>query len=285
MNYRHIYHAGNHADVFKHAILTLIAGHLRKKEKPFFILDTHAGIGLYDLSAPEAMKTGEAADGIGEVLRTGKLRSAPAYLDIVRAVNKSGPLRFYPGSPAVLQALLRPADRLVLCELHREDAETLRGAFRGDRRVGIHYRDGYEALLAFVPPPERRGLVLIDPPYEATDEAARLGAALVAAHRKWLTGIYAAWFPIKNREAVRPLFATLAAGGIENGIVAEFLRHPEDGVRLAGSGMVILNPPWRMDEAIAALASELAAILGAPVQQRPVRPLQVPAGVARNPEP
>lgn len=273
MNYRHAYHAGNHADVFKHAVLTLIVGHLLRKERPFFALDTHAGLGVYDLAAPEALKTGEAADGIGRVFEAGSLRSAPALPEIVRGLNEPGSLRFYPGSPSVLRALLRADDRMVLSELHPEDQEVLRAAFRGDRRVGVHLRDGYEALLAFIPPPERRGLVLVDPPYEATDEAARLGASLVAACRKWPTGIFVAWFPIKNRETLRPLFSALAAGGIENGIVAEFMRQPEDGVRLAGSGMVILNPPWQLEDAIAALAFELAAILGAPPQQRPVRPL------------
>lgn len=267
MNYRHAYHAGNHADVFKHAVLTLIVHHLHRKPTPFFALDTHAGIGLYDLAAVEAVKTGEATDGIGRVLEAG-LPSAPGYLDIVRTFGPTA----YPGSPALLRALLRPQDRMALSELHPDDCATLRHHFRGDGSVAVHHRDGYEALLAFVPPPERRGLVLVDPPFEEIDEAARLGDRLVAAHRKWPTGIYVGWFPIKNRATVQPLFSALAAGGIGEGFVAEFTRYPEDGTRLAGSGLVIINPPWQLDAAIEAVLADLARIFGAP-GQRPVRPL------------
>ena len=170
MNYRHAYHAGSHIDVFKHAVLVMLLEHLRKKAKGFTVLDTHAGAGRYDLTAIEAQKTGEAADGIGRVI--GKdIPAAAAYLDLIRRLNPDG-LRTYPGSPAIIAAFLRDDDRLIACELHEEEAAKLRRAFRGDPRVAVHHRDGYEAITAFVPPPSRRGLVFIDPPYEKDDRDA-----------------------------------------------------------------------------------------------------------------
>lgn len=270
MNYRHLYHAGNHADVFKHAILAQLILHLRLKPKPFVVIDTHAGLGFYDLASVEALKTGEAADGIGRALGAA-MPAAEPYLAIVRGMNPDG-LAVYPGSAAVARALLRQDDRLVASELHPEDHLTLRRQFRHDPRVSIHHRDGYETLLAFIPPPERRGLVLVDPPYEERDEPARLGAALVAAMRKWPTGTFVAWYPVKDRTTLAPLFAALDGAGFE-GIVAEFIRHEEDGLRFAGSGLVILNPPWQFETTAAALQAELREALGAPAQ-KPVRRLR-----------
>ena len=170
MNYRHAYHAGNHIDVFKHAVLVRLLEHLRKKAKAFTVLDTHAGAGRYDLTAIEAEKTGEAADGIGRVIGK-EIPAAAAYLDLIRRLNPEG-LRTYPGSPAIIAAFLRDNDRLIACELHEEEAAKLRRVFRGDPRVAVHQRDGYEAITAFVPPPSRRGLVFIDPPYEKDDRDA-----------------------------------------------------------------------------------------------------------------
>jgi 23S rRNA (adenine2030-N6)-methyltransferase len=258
MNYRHVYHAGSHVDVFKHAVLAMLVVHLLRKPTPFVVVDTHSGIGLYDLTAEEAVKTGEAAEGIGRIVGA-DVPSAAAYLGIVRGLNRAGRLAVYPGSAAIIAALLRPDDRLIACELHPDDFAALRRRFRADRRVNVHHRDGYEAALAFVPPRERRGLVFIDPPFEAADEAARLGDTLIAAYRKWPTGIYAAWYPVKGRSTVAPLFERLDAAGIDDRIVAEFIRYPEDGVRLAGGGLVILNPPWRFQLALAALTAELRA--------------------------
>ncbi|MCW5718623.1 MAG: 23S rRNA (adenine(2030)-N(6))-methyltransferase RlmJ [Bauldia sp.] len=271
MNYRHLYHAGNHADVFKHAILAQLILHLRLKPKPFVVIDTHAGLGRYDLLSVEALKTGEAADGIGRALGAA-MPAAEPFLTIVRGMNPGGGLAVYPGSAAVARALLREDDRLVASELHPDDHLTLRRQFRHDPQVAIHHRDGYETLLAFIPPPERRGLVLIDPPYEERDEPARLGAALVAAMRKWPTGMFAAWYPVKDRTTLAPLFAAVDGAGFE-GIVAEFLRHEEDGIRFAGSGLVILNPPWHFETTASAIQSELRDALGAPAQ-KPVRRLR-----------
>jgi 23S rRNA (adenine2030-N6)-methyltransferase len=262
MNYRHAYHAGSHVDVFKHAVLTVLVAHFLKKPTPFVVIDTHSGIGVYDLTADEAVKTGEAADGIGRIIGA-KVPSAAAYLDVVRRLNGGGRLSVYPGSAAIIAALLRPIDRLIACELHPDDHAQLRRRFRADRRVAVHHRDGYEASLAFVPPRERRGLVFIDPPFEAVDEAERLGDTLVAAFRKWPTGIYAAWYPVKSRATVAPLLDRLDAAGIDGRIVAEFIRYPEDGVRLTGGGLVIINPPWRLDAELTKLTSELRGAFAA----------------------
>jgi len=256
MNYRHAYHAGNHADVFKHAVLVMLLEHFLRKPRPFTVLDTHAGAGRYDLRSVEAGKTGEAADGIGRIF-DGALPSVPAYLDLVRRLNPEG-LAVYPGSPAIIRAFLRDDDRLIACDLHEEEAAKLRQAFRGDRQVGVHHRDGYEAINAFVPLPSRRGLVFIDPLYEEAGEQGfrilvdRLNAGLA----KWPAGMFAAWYPLKDRvgiETVRKRY------GRDNPptLTAEFLRTPYDGTSLAGSGLLIANPPYGIAARLEALGADL----------------------------
>lgn len=260
MNYRHAYHAGNHTEVFKHAVLAMLLTHLRKKPKPFTVLDTHAGIGRYDLASEEAGKTGEAAEGIGKVLDADIPAAAP-YLDLVRSLNPDG-LQTYPGSPAIVRAMMRDDDRLIACELHPEDAATLRRTFRGDSRVAVHHRDGYEAIGAFVPPPTRRGLVFIDPPFEERNEFQRLAAALNAGLAKWPTGIFAAWFPVKDRGGLETLRKRYAPGNPPT-LCCQLLRTPIDGETLAGGGLVICNPPWGLAEALPPLCRALLKALGA----------------------
>lgn len=263
MNYRHAYHAGNFADVHKHATLALVLEYLKRKETPFLYADTHAGIGDYDLASVQAEKTGEWKGGIGRVLAESQ---PPAelipYLDAVRALNPDGGLRFYPGSPAVAAALARPCDRLALCELHPDDAATLRRRFAADRRIGIHHMDGYVALKAMLPPPERRGLVLIDPPFEVRDELQRMRAGLVQAMKRWPTGGYALWYPIKDRAAIERFHADLAMLGPPKTLAAELMiRSGDDPARLNGCGLVVINPPWKLDEALANLMPWLAKVL------------------------
>ncbi len=258
MNYRHAYHAGSHTDVFKHAVLVTLLEHLRKKPAPFTVIDTHAGAGRYDLASVEAGKTGEAADGVGHVI--GKdLPEATAYLDLVRAFNPDG-LRIYPGSPAIIAAFLRAEDRLIACELHDEEAARLRRNFRGDPRVSVHHRDGYEAIGAFVPPPMRRGLVFIDPPYEKDDEGAfrRLAERLNAGLRKWPGGIFAAWYPLKDRLGADQIRVGYATDNPPT-LAVEFLRQPIDGTAFAGSGLVIVNPPFQIEARLESLGLELLA--------------------------
>ena len=263
MNYRHAYHAGSHIDVFKHAALVMLLEHLRAKPKSFTVLDTHAGAGRYDLTAVEAGKTGEAVDGIGRVFDKA-LPSVPAYLDLIRRLNPDG-LVAYPGSPAVVAAFLRADDRLIACELHEEEAAKLRRTFRGDRQVAVHRRDGYEAINAFVPFPTRRGLVFIDPPYEKDDRDAyrRLAERMNAGLRKWPGGIFAAWYPLKDRAGIGEIRERFALSNPPT-LAAEFLRQPIDGTTFAGSGMLIVNPPHGLDRRLAALGADLTAALEAP---------------------
>ncbi len=265
MNYRHAFHAGNFADVVKHALLTLVLAHLKKKDAPFCVLDIHAGIGRYDLAGPEATKTGEYHEGIGRLLEAGPPPPLLAdYLAAIAAINPGWPdLRFYPGSPRIARFLLRPQDRLALVELHPEDARTLKREFAGDRQVGVHLQDAYTALKALLPPKERRGLVLIDPPFEAKDEFHRIVKGAEEACRRWPTGIYGIWYPIKAQDPVERFLSEVANLG-HPCLVAHLFRFPaETAERLNGSGLAILNPPWKLDEALAELLPGLAERLGA----------------------
>jgi 23S rRNA (adenine2030-N6)-methyltransferase len=258
MNYRHAFHAGNFADVVKHAVLALLLDHLCRKDTPFALFDMHAGVGLYDLWGDAAGRTGEWQDGITRALAEPLPPGLGALAAAVAEVNQPGELRFYPGSPLVAQRALRPGDRLVLAELHPEDARSLRGNMRGDSRVAVHQRDAYEALKGLLPPPERRGLVLIDPPFEEKDEFARIQRGLAQAVKRWANGIYVVWYPIKDRPPVAAFHAELAALPVSEILVAELLVHPDDyPARLNGCGLAILNPPWKLDETLAELMPEL----------------------------
>jgi 23S rRNA (adenine2030-N6)-methyltransferase len=268
MNYRHIYHAGNFADVFKHAVLMLIARHLRAKDKPSFLLDTHAGVGRYDLRSEEAQKTGEYRDGIGRLLNAPSLPpqltdyvAAVAALNGVRQLSLKG-LLVYPGSPRILRAAMGPGDRMVAVDLHPADANRLALEFAGDRQVTVHHMDGYRALKAFLPPVERRGMVIVDPPFEQADEFDQLAAGLRQAHRRWATGVYALWYPIKGRRPVDAFHDDVMASGIRRIMVAELMiRSGDDPERLNGCGLLIVNPPWRLMEQTQALLAFLAPLL------------------------
>ena len=260
MNYRHAYHVGNPADVLKHAVLAATVERLIDKPSPIFVLDTHAGIGGYDLTAFEPGKTGEWEAGIGRIFAADAPGLAP-YLAIVRRLNPDGRLRLYPGSPAIVNALKRPQDRLVLCELHPEDARALRAWTRGLQGIAVHERDGYEALKAFLPPKEGRGLVVLDPPYEAPDEFGKVAEAILAGCRRWPAGRWLVWYPIKDRAPVWRLEEALIAGGLEDLLSAELLVRPEDGRVLAGSGVLLVNPPYLAEDSLSAILVELEALL------------------------
>jgi 23S rRNA (adenine2030-N6)-methyltransferase len=260
MNYRHAYHAGNHGDVLKHAVLTASIERLHEKTTPLFLLDTHAGIGAYDLTGVEAGKTQEWQAGIGAVLAA----NAPAlrnYLDIIRALNPDGEVRHYPGSPAIMASSMRPGDRMVLSELHPEDAETLRRWAYGKPGVAVHRRDAYEALKAFLPPAEGRGLIVVDPPYEATDEYERVARAVVAGHRRWPGGRWMIWHPVKERAPIWRLEEALLAGGVGNVLIVELLIRPVDGVSLAGSGLILVNPPFGLEPWLAEALPQIQAAI------------------------
>jgi 23S rRNA (adenine2030-N6)-methyltransferase len=253
MNYRHAYHAGNHTEVFKHSVLYLLLVDFQRKLTPFTVLDTHAGAGTYDLLSPEAQKTGEAQSGISLVIDK-EVPTASGYLDIVRRLNPAS-LRYYPGSPAIIQALLRDDDRLIACELREDDAALLRANFRNDHRISVHRRDGYGAIAAFVPPLARRGLVFVDPPFEQQDEFERLADAFNIGIGKWPTGVFAAWCPLKNRSGIQAFRARFQPE--RPTLYCELLRSPPNGLTLAGSGMVICNPPWQFEEKLTVLCRNL----------------------------
>lgn len=250
MNYRHAYHAGNFADVFKHAILLALLDALTGKDKPLCYVDTHAGRGCYALDSEAAQKTGEWRDGIGRVATCPTLPPLlRRYVDAVAACNPSGGLRCYPGSPLLAAHALRANDSLLLCDVLDEEVAALRCLFHADRRVHVHQRDGYAALHALLPPAEKRGLVLIDPPFEAQEgEFAVIEAALAKAHARWPGGVYAVWYPIKSHGAIAPFHRHLASGPFARAWAAELLVQPDDSpLRLNGCGMLIANPPWRLD--------------------------------------
>lgn len=267
MNYRHIFHAGNICDVVKHAILTLCVEHLRLKEKGFFALDTHAGIGLYDLADERALKTNEAQSGIIRLLESPHISYLSSYYSVLQKLNPNWVpedprtielITSYPGSPVLIDTMLRPQDRLVASELHPEDVVDLRRVFRQSKQTHIHHRDGYESLTAFLPPPEKRGLVLVDPPFEKPDEFEKLPQRIFEAHQRWPQGMFLVWYPIKERPTVWRFHEALIASKIPKQLCAEFIfaeetRHD----RLNGSGCLIINPPWQFDEKLPLLFKAL----------------------------
>lgn len=261
MNYRHIYHAGNFADVFKHICLTAILLHLKKKAAPFCFLDVQAGIGLYDLQSVEAQKTKEYGNGIQKIWAQKKMPELiQTYLTIIQQYNKNkrasrdlslqkDELHFYPGSPFIAKNLLRKQDRLILCELHTEDYVSLKNYFAHDKQVNVHHQDAYLALNAFLPPKEKRGLVLIDPSYEIENEFEKIIGHLLLALKKWPAGIYALWYPIKINQPIN--FFLNQFKPIKQPILrleTHIKSNTEEG--LIGCGMIVINPPWQMETAL-----------------------------------
>lgn len=266
MNYRHAFHAGNFADVVKHAVLARILVHLLQKPAPFRVIDTHAGIGVYDLEGDEAGRTGEWRNGIGRVIGAALEPAEEALLapliGVVTGLNGSGSLRLYPGSPAIAEAMLRSDDRLIANELHPVDADVLDAWLAGVRNAKVMRLDGYVAARSLVPPPERRGLVVIDPPFEAADEFERLAAAIADVHRRFATGIVLAWYPLKDRGAVARLHTAVAVAGIRRVLrIEHWTRTPGGLGPLAGAGLLVVNPPWRLDADAAGALPPLAARL------------------------
>lgn len=257
MNYRHAFHAGNFADCFKHALLAWCVRAMQRKEKPLFLLDTHAGIGRYDLAADEPSRTGEWLAGIFRL----RADPAPPLADYLALADALGP-NAYPGSPELMCMLARPGDRVALVEKHPQDAALLRARYRG--RAQVHERCGYQALRALLPPPERRALVLVDPPFEAPDEFDRLAEALVAGHGRFAPAVLLGWYPVKGRAPARALHDRLRAAGVPDVVAAELMLRPEplDAARLNGCGLVVVNPPFGFEDAardmLAALAAQLA---------------------------
>ena len=270
MNYRHAFHAGNHADVLKHIVLLAVIDALQRKDSPFFVLDTHAGRGRYLLQGEAAGRTGEATSGILPLAGLANVPDVVArYLRAVAAANPVGALLAYPGSPLLTAQAMRPQDRLAACELQPEEAAALKALFAHDARVAVHARDGYAAVRALLPPKVdgvryARGLILIDPPYEAQEaEYPVVAQAVREALERWPQATCAIWYPVKQRRSLQPFFRKLEGLPVRSSLLAELLVRPDDSsLRLNGSGMAILNPPWKLDEAIAPALPFLQKTLG-----------------------
>jgi 23S rRNA (adenine2030-N6)-methyltransferase len=253
VNYRHAFHAGNYADVFKHVLLAMLIEHLKAKPAPFMYLDTHAGRGRYDLSHAQSQRSGEYLGGIGRLLKE-PAASLPAevaaYVELVKRSAGPGrsPITAYPGSPLIVLRLRRPGDRLVLVENHAGEAAALREAIGREKRVTVLEQDGYATLKAQLPPTERRGLVLIDPPYESESEFDAVLAALMQGHERWPTGIYCVWYPQTERAGSLRFHRELRESGIRRILDAQLSVLPSDAaVGMQGCGLAIVNPPWQLD--------------------------------------
>ncbi len=266
LSYRHAFHAGNHADVLKHFLLIQLSRYLGQKDKPFWIIDTHAGAGLYELDTGYATKLKEYENGIGKLWARQDLPATLAdYVDRVRACNPDGNLRFYPGSPWLAQQTLRPQDRLRLFELHSSDSKILQENFGTlGRQVSIATANGFDALKTLLPPPPRRALVLIDPPYETRDDYPNVIAALQDGLARFATGTYAVWYPQLARLDAQQLPDKLKCLPLKNWLhVALTVRTPSaDGFGMHGSGMFVINPPWTLHQTLADIMPYLVQVLG-----------------------
>ncbi len=251
MNYRHSYHAGSFTDVFKHVILTALINALSRKETAFSYIDTHAGTGYYDLFSDSAKKTREYEGGIEKIIQQENVPPLiKRYLDCVHKINnqlsaaKFAALRYYPGSPMIARYLVRPQDKIIACELQREEYTALRNAFAGDKQVAVHHMDGYLGLKAFLPPQSRRGLILIDPPYENPDEFMHIAHSIHAAIKRFATGVYAIWYPVKNHSEIKRFYQTLKQQLDLPILSIELTIYPDLPNHLNGSGVAIINPPF-----------------------------------------
>jgi 23S rRNA (adenine2030-N6)-methyltransferase len=266
MNYRHGFHAGNFADVVKHSLLVLLLEALGAKPSPWHYYDSHAGAGAYDLGGETARRSGEAQGGIRKLWAArGHLPAeAERLCGIVAALNPGlpagAPPPTYPGSPRVALTLARDSDRLTLAELLSQEARLLKAEFKREPRVAVHERDGYEMLRALAPPAERRGLALLDPPYESPQEFEALVQAVVACHGRWPGGVYALWYPIKDEAARKRFLRSMEHSGLRRILLTEF-RLGAGGEGLVGSGMLVLNPPWQSDGAMRECLEGLVPVL------------------------
>ncbi|MCD6670027.1 23S rRNA (adenine(2030)-N(6))-methyltransferase RlmJ [Vibrio cholerae] len=249
LSYRHSFHAGNHADVLKHIVQSLILNSLQQKEKPFVYHDTHSGVGRYDLTHEWSEKTGEYKQGIARVWQQDHIPAElDSYLDAIRQLNQGETLRYYPGSPRVARAHLREQDRMVLTELHPSDYPLLEQEFDRDRQVSIYKEDGFARLKASLPPQERRGLVLIDPPYELAKEYRDVVRAIAQSYKRWATGIYAIWYPVVNRCDIDDMLEGLQGLEIRKILQIELGVAPDTNERgMTASGMIVINPPWTLE--------------------------------------
>ena len=264
LSYRHSFHAGNHADVLKHIVLMLILENLKLKDKGFYYLDTHAGVGRYQLSSDEAEKTGEYKEGIGRLWeRTDLPQEISRYVDLIKHLNFGAKtLRYYAGSPLIAAQLLRPQDRALLTELHPRDFPLLRNNFKEFKNVSVKCDNGFQQLKATLPPKERRGLVLIDPPYELKEDYDLVVKAAEEGYKRFATGTYAIWYPVVLRQQTKRIFKGLQASGIRKILKIELAVRPDSDQRgMTASGMAVINPPWTLENQMKAILPYLVKTL------------------------
>ena len=263
LSYRHSFHAGNHADVLKHTVQSLIITALKEKEKPFLYLDTHAGAGRYLLSGEHAERTGEYLEGIARVWQQDDLPAElEPYISCVKALNRGPALRYYPGSPLIARHLLREDDKLELTELHSSDFPLLRSEFQKDSRARLARADGYQQLKAKLPPPSRRGLILIDPPYEMKSDYQAVVKGIQEGYRRFGTGVFALWYPVVLRQQIKRMVHDLEATGIRRILQIELAVRPDsDRFGMTGSGMIVINPPWKLEQQMRDLLPWLHRVL------------------------
>jgi len=259
LSYRHHFHAGNFADVFKHALLSRLLIALSAKDKPYFYLDTHAGIAHYDLRHPWAQKAREYGNGIGRIWQASDIPDLlEPYMEAVRAHNPDGELRYYPGSPLIAKRFMREHDRMVLVELNKTDHAELQSVFARERGVAVQVMDAYQSLRAYLPPAERRGLVLVDSSFDRAREFDRIVKAMKEAYGRWATGTYAIWYPLMEPRAMRDFLASMQRSGIRKVLRLELVvREPDESEFIPGCGMLLVNPPWHFDEEARAILSWL----------------------------
>lgn len=267
LSYRHAFHAGNHADILKHAALTLILTNLNQKDKPYYYLDTHAGAGLYRLDSDWALKTGEAAKAIQTLWpQRSQLPLLKPYFDCIQSLNNNTTtLRYYPGSPWIAQTLVRASDHLVLIELHPDDEKLLKSNVKKSHKsINIVVDDGFQELIARVPPPIKRGLVLIDPSYELKQDYLLVTEKLAQAYKRWATGIYAVWYPIlaSQRDQSATMLRKINQGSYTNLLKVELkVQGDQKDFGMHGSGMLIVNAPWQLDEQLKTILPTLTQLL------------------------
>lgn len=264
MNYRHAFHAGNHADVFKHLVLSRLFALMTRKEQPLAYLDTHAGVGLYDLQGDQASRTGEYLEGIARLWQAeAPPELAADYLRIVRKLNPEGELRYYPGSPELARRLARQQDSLQFNEKHPDDGLALKDNMKRDPRVAVHRGEGWHVPKALLPTPQKRAIMLIDPPFEQPDELKRCALAIKEAVARMRQTVVVVWYPIKDERGMRRFYQELTSTGAPKLLKAELFVHPADtDTRLNGSGLAIANPPWGLEEELNTLLPWLAQLLG-----------------------
>ncbi|KNC10402.1 23S rRNA (adenine(2030)-N(6))-methyltransferase RlmJ [Pseudomonas coleopterorum] len=265
MNYRHAFHAGNHADVFKHIVLTRLIALMSRKEQPFAYIDTHAGLGLYDLSGDQATRTGEWLEGIARLWQaTDRPALTDDYVKVINRLNAEGELRYYPGSPELARRLMRQQDRVLLNEKHPDDGQLLKDNMKKDPRVAVHLGEGWHVPRALLPVAEKRAVMLIDPPFEQLDELQRCAKAMKETIGRMRQTVAAIWYPIKDdSRALKRFYQELTSSGAPKLLRVELLVHPLDTPQsLNGSGLVISNPPWGLEEELNTLMPWLANLLG-----------------------